>query len=72
MILIWLSDISCQVTKKKKIKPSFVLPKKKKTYVTGVIWYFDPLKNRPQGQYTIWFTEILMCYFVIVNVSHAY
>ena len=26
-------------------------------YHAGVIWYFDPLKNRPLGQYTIWYFE---------------
>jgi len=26
-------------------------------YHASVVWYFDPLKNRPQGQYTIWYFD---------------
>jgi len=26
-------------------------------YHANVVWYFDPLKNRPQGQYTIWYFD---------------
>ena len=28
-----------------------------KYLIAGFILYFDPLKNRPQGQYTIWYFD---------------